>query len=237
MKPPLIGITSYPPDDAGRYGVPAAYCDAVRRAGGIPVLVPHGEAQWQALLERLDGVIMAGGGDINPERYGAKTHALCYGIDDARDTQEIAVARWLVEHHVPTFAICRGMQVLNVALGGTLIQHLPDVVGETVLHRAPPRRPIEHAVELAPDSRLARMLGTHHLVSLSWHHQAVDQLGEGLVAVGRAADGVTEAVELRQAGWVVGVQWHPELTAATDPLQQRLFDSFIQVIQQESKPT
>ena len=81
------------------------------------------------------------------------------------------------------------------------------------------------------------MLGTHQLVSLSWHHQAVDQLGEGLVAVGRAADGVTEAVELRQAGWVVGVQWHPELSAATDPLQQRLFDSFIQVIQQESKRT
>lgn len=237
MNGPLIGITSYPADDAGRYGVPVEYCDAVRRAGGIPVLLPPGEANWEPLLERLDGVILAGGGDINPDRYGAPRHSLCYGINDARDAQEINVARWLVEHQTPTLAICRGMQVLNVALGGSLIQHLPDVVGERVPHRLPPRRGVEHLVQLQPDSRLATLLGVRELVSLSWHHQAVDRVGAGLTVVGQAADGVLEAVEMRDRGWVFGVQWHPELTAATNPLQQRLFDALIQVSQQESKRT
>jgi putative glutamine amidotransferase len=138
------------------------------------------------------------------------------------------LARHLVTQDMPLLGICRGTQVINVALGGTLIEHLPDVMGEAVLHRAPPRVPVEHEVAIEPASRLASIVGESRLTAASWHHQAIRQPGTGLQVVAHAPDGTIEAVEKPGHPWLIAVQWHPELTAADDPLQQRLFDGLVE---------
>src|SRR5262249_760423 len=153
MTPPLIGITTYGRDEQNRFLLPAEYVDAVRRSGGIPVLLPPGEANLHELLARLDGFILAGGGDLDPALYGGRHHETIYMVDSERDQSEIALAQEIVALRVPTLAICRGAQVLNVALGGSLIEHLPDVVGETIAHRLPPRQPSQHPVRIKPASR------------------------------------------------------------------------------------
>ena len=129
---------------------------------------------------------------------------------------------------VPTLAICRGTQILNVAEGGTLIEHLPDVVGETVIHRAPPREPVAHPVRVLPESRLAGVLGATDFSCMSWHHQAIRQVAPGFEVVAYAPDGTIEGLEMQSHPWLVAVQWHPELTAAEDPIQQRLFDALVE---------
>jgi putative glutamine amidotransferase len=126
---------------------------------------------------------------------------------------------------VPTLGVCRGLQVINVALGGTLHEHLPDVVGESVLHRLPPRVPTPHELEVLPGTRLAGILGETRFTASSWHHQAIDEVAPGLEVAARAPDGTIEAVEMPRHRWLVAVQWHPELTAAVEPLQQRVFDA------------
>ena len=228
MKRPVIGITSYGRDDNRRFALPAAYVDAVRRAGGLPVILPPGEDEPAAVLALLDGIILSGGGDISPRFYGGTHHATNYMLDPERDGSEIELARSLLTQDMPLLGICRGTQVLNVALGGTLIEHLPDVVGEAVLHRAPPRLPVPHEVVIDPASRLASIVGASHLTAASWHHQAIRQPGTGLQVVAHAPDGTIEAVEKPGHPWLVAVQWHPELTAADDPVQQRLFDGLIE---------
>ncbi len=235
---PLIGLTTYGRDAEDRYHLRATYIDAVRRAGGMPVLLPPGEPRALELLGRLDGLVLAGGGDIDPAIYGGSPHETIYMVDADRDRTELALARRAVEAKLPTLGICRGSQVLNVALGGSLIEHLPDVVGEKVLHRTADRQPTRHGVAIDGASRLARILGTQSLEPASWHHQAVRRLAPGLEVVARAADGVVEAFELPSHPWLVAVQWHPELRAAEDPAEQRLFDAFIQAAQpQERKRT
>jgi putative glutamine amidotransferase len=226
---PLIGITTYPIDEGGRVGLPAEYVDAVRRAGGIAVLLPPGEDDAAAVLDRVDGLLLSGGGDIDPALYSAVRHETVYGTDPDRDRSDLALARRAVAETVPTFAICRGLQVVNVALGGTLHQHLPDVVGEAVAHRAPPREPVPHPIRVDAGSLVARLMGATAIEPMSWHHQAVDRPGVGLRAVAQAADGTVEAIELDGQPWLLAVQWHPELTAATDRTQQRLFDEFVAV--------
>ena len=134
--------------------------------------------------------------------------------------------RALLARPKPVLAICRGMQILNTVLGGTLHVHLPDVVGESVLHRAPPRDPISHGIQVAADSELAKVIG-EQVHTASWHHQAIHQLGKGLKAVAWAPDGVIEAVELEGRQDLLAVQWHPEITAAEDDGQQRMFDWLI----------
>jgi len=238
MARPLIGITTYPPDRDGRVELPQEYVHAVRRAGAEPVLVPPGTADdpldAAVVLDRLDGVVLAGGGDVDPERYGGAGHETVYALRPERDRDELAVVGELLRRRLPTLAICRGLQVLNVALGGTLVVHLPDVVpgpdAGGVLHRLEPEEvrgratPVPHDVEVEPGSALARTLGTDRVTPMSWHHQAVDRPGDGLRVVARARDGVVEAVELADHPEVVAVQWHPELSAAVDPSQQALFD-------------
>jgi putative glutamine amidotransferase len=238
---PLIGITTYPPSRAGRYGLPQEYVASVRRAGGEPVLLPPGTADHpidvDALLDRLDGVVLAGGGDLDPATYGGAAHETVYALHEGRDRDELALARALVDRAVPTLAICRGSQVLNVALGGTVVPHLPDVVpgpdAGGVLHRIEPPEPqaiatpTPHDVTVEPGSRVAEVMGATEVTPMSWHHQAVDRLGEGLRVVARAPDGVVEATELADHPWLLSVQWHPELSAATDPTQQRLFDALV----------
>jgi putative glutamine amidotransferase len=225
---PVIGITTYGRDERGRYTLPAEYVAAVERAGATPVLLPPVPSQARHYLELVDGVVLAGGGDLDPAHYGGSGHETNYSVDAQRDALELALARRIVERRQPTLAICRGMQVLNVALGGTLIEHLPAVVGEQVLHRKASREPTPHPVSVKPGSRLAAIAGVTDFAPMSWHHQAIRQLAPGLEVVASAADGTIEAVEMPAHPWLVAVQWHPELTAGREPAQQRLFDALVE---------
>lgn len=226
---PLIGVTTYPRDAEERFRVPTAYVDAIRRAGGVPVLLPPGETHLEQLLEDLDGLVLSGGGDIDPDHYGGADHWAIEKVDRVRDETELALARTADRLDYPTLCICRGAQVMNVALGGTLVEHLPDEVGDEVAHR--PDGGLEyprHRVEVTPQSFLANVLGSTDVSPASWHHQAVRELAPGLVTVALAQDGTVEAFEKPDHTWLLGVQWHPEVTANDDPTQQRLFDSLVE---------
>jgi len=227
MKAIFIGITTYGVDEKGSYTLPADYVGAIRRAGGLPVLIPPGEGQCEALCQHLDAMVLTGGGDIDPGLYGGSQHPTVYMTNADRDEMEIAIARQVIDSQIPTLAICRGAQVVNVVLGGTLYAHVPDVFGEHVQHRLPPREPTPHRVAVETDSKLGGLLGVCEFEAASWHHQAIDKVGAGLRVVAHAPDGVVEAVELPDHPWLFGVQWHPELTAAKDPIQQRLFDRLV----------
>lgn len=233
---PLIGITTYPRNDDGSFTLPALYVAAVRRAGGLVVLIPPGEPRPDALLDRVDGLLLTGGGDLDPDLYGGRRHETIYGVNAERDAGEIALVRSWLPRRKPLLGICRGCQVINVALGGTLIEHLPDVAGEEVLHRLPPRRPGRHDIRVQADSVLARVLGQTSFPAASWHHQAIRQPAEALRPVAWAPDGVIEGVEMPEHPWLLAVQWHPELTAAEDPLQQRLFTALVDAANQEELP-
>jgi putative glutamine amidotransferase len=193
-----------------------AYVDAVQGAGGLAFMIPPDEATAadpDATLDRIDGLVLAGGADVDPVAYGAERHRCTTGTWPERDAAEIPLAARAVERDMPVLGICRGMQLLNVALGGTLIQHLPDDVGH-----GDHRRHLgsfdgaDHDVRLAPGSLAARACGELTHGTKSHHHQAVDRLGEGLVASGWSVlDDLVEAIEVPDASWVLGVQWHPEV--------------------------
>ncbi|HYC56430.1 MAG TPA: gamma-glutamyl-gamma-aminobutyrate hydrolase family protein [Candidatus Binatia bacterium] len=226
MGKPAIGITTYTPtgSDTALYSLPRDYVDALARAGATPVLmVPDSSA----ILERLDGLVLTGGGDIDPSLYGAEWHETNYFVDPIRDQFEIELARAAITAGMPLLAICRGLQIVNVALGGTLVPHLPDRYGEAVAHRAMPRSPVGHCAIVAERSLLASVVGDSRIDVHSWHHQCVDRIGAGLVATAHAEDGVVEALELEAGcGWMLAVQWHPELGAAQCGRQQAIFDAF-----------
>jgi putative glutamine amidotransferase len=228
MRRPIIGITTYGRDEDNRFRLPSLYVDAVRRAGGIAVLLPPGDDPWDELFDVIDGLILAGGGDVDPSLYGGHPHETIYGVDAERDHSELALARRVAASEVPTLGICRGHQLINVALGGTLHEHLPDVVGGAVVHRLPPREATEHPISVDSRSRLAAVLGEQQFVAASWHHQAIRDAAKGLVPVARAPDGTIEGCELKSHPWLFTVQWHPELTAHASATQQRLFDSLVE---------
>jgi len=203
------------------------YADAIARAGGVTTtvapLAKHIE-RIPALVESSDGVLIQGGGDIDPARYGeSRRSETVYGIVEAHDDFELAIVEEALRQDKPLLAICRGIQLLNVALGGTLHQDLGDVLPDRESHWDK-----YHPVSLEPGSRVAEAMGTYSPQrSHSFHHQAIKQLAPELLTVGCAPDGVIEAVEHRGRRWVVGVQWHPEDDAADSPAQQRLFDAFV----------
>ncbi len=210
----------------GAAALPYSYVDAVLRAGGQPVIV-NDARDPKELLARVDAVVLTGGPDVDPSRYGETAHPSVYGVDSAADDFECAVAEAALVRSVPTLAICRGIQVLNVARGGTLYQHIPDDPG-VPRHGEPgvaggARR---HEVTLAADSLISEVMDTTRITASCHHHQAIAQLGDGLHVVGRAADGIIEALELDGA-FLLAVQWHPEDTAADDRAQQRLFDALV----------
>ena len=213
----------------GGYGVPENYVDTVRRAGGRASLVLPGDDRAPAeLLDAFDALLLVGGGDIDPTRYGAESDPNLYGVETDRDDLEIALLRAADARGFPTLCVCRGMQVMNVAFGGTLIQHLPDD-DRGMPHGVPSgEEHVEHEVKLAAGSRIADAAGADVLSCASHHHQGVDteRLGQGLVATGWSEDGLVEAIE-REGGWMVGAQWHPEETAAMDPGQQGMFDALV----------
>ncbi len=213
--------------NVGGYGVPENYIDALRRAGGRPaMLLPGDETPIEVVLEPCDALLLVGGGDVEPSRYGREPHAEVYGLEPDRDGFEIALLRHAGRTEMPTLAICRGMQVMNVAFGGTLIQHLRDHP-EYVEHGIPSGQDLaRHDVKLAPGSLIAEAAGADVLSCSTHHHQGIDGVADGLSATGWSDDGLVEAVE-GEGGWMLGVQWHPEDDAERDPAQQALFDTLI----------
>lgn len=213
---PLIGITTYAQD--ARWGVwhlPAAlipldYVDAVERAGGRALLIPPSEDGVEETLSVLDGVVFSGGADVDPGMYGADAHPETDVPQARRDAGELALLQAALERDLPTLAICRGFQLLNVARGGDLIQHLPEEIGNDV-HKQVPGEFAVHPVEVKEGSRLGSIVGATPEVT-SHHHQALGRLGDGLVESAWAADGTLEAVEDPSRRFLVGVQWHPEAT-------------------------
>jgi putative glutamine amidotransferase len=226
---PLIGISSY--GRAGErqtFSLPCEYVDVVRLAGGVPVVLPAVEGEIPEALDAIDGLILPGGGDVDPAHYGGIRHDANYGISAERDGFEMALARAaMAQGDLPILCICRGMQLLNVTLGGDLVAHIPDHYGERVVHRHPERLPVPHDVWVDPGSRLGGILGASDLVVQSVHHQAVGRLGHDLRAVGWSPDGVVEAIESARHEFLIAVQWHPELGALGDPRQRNIFEALI----------
>jgi putative glutamine amidotransferase len=218
---PRVGLTTY--REPASWGVwsepadllPATYAEAVQHAGGAALLLPPGFVESAAaVLDGLDALLLSGGADVDPARYGVAPDPHTGAPRPDRDEWELALARAALARELPILAVCRGLQVLNVALGGTLVQHLPDTIG-TDEHCPTVGRHGEHEVRLAPDSRAGAILGAAVSV-LTYHHQSVARLGSGLVATGWAHDGTIEAVERPDgAGWLLGVQWHPEARAGS----------------------
>jgi len=224
---PVVGITTYGRGDKNRFMLPGEYIDSVRRAGGIPLLVPPGDERLDEILAIVDAVIFTGGGDLDPGLYDGNFHESIYMVDPERDGTELDLAGRVFDRDLPTLAICRGAQILNVREGGTLIEHLPDEVGDTVAHRAPPREPVHHEVRVEKHSELAGILRATEFSCASWHHQAMRDVAPGFRVVAYAPDGIIEGLEMPTHKWLYAVQWHPELTAAEDPVQQRLFDALV----------
>jgi putative glutamine amidotransferase len=222
VRRPLIGITSY--QERAAFGVwnlevallPREYPDSVARAGGIPVLLPPTGDAYAELAARLDGLVLAGGADVDPARYRQSAHPATAGLRPDRDAFEFGLLAEALPMGLPVLAVCRGVQVLNSALGGTLRQHIPDHVGHDG-HRPTPGMFGTNRVSIEPGSRIAGLLGTEAKVSCH-HHQAIDVVAAGLTVVGTAEDGTIEAVESTGHDFVLGVQWHPEQDSADDRL-------------------
>ncbi|MFG1702981.1 gamma-glutamyl-gamma-aminobutyrate hydrolase family protein [Nonomuraea sp. M3C6] len=214
MRRPVIGITSYV--EPAKFTVwelrvallPYMYVEQVVRAGGQPVVLPPAGDPAQ-VVSRLDGLILAGGGDIDPARYGEPPHDRTGYIRKFRDEAEFALLTEALDAGLPFLGICRGLQVLNVALGGTLHQHLPDVVGHAG-HSPEPGRFGPLPIIAKPGTRLAKALGTDPVTVPHYHHQAIDRLAPGLTATATADDGTIEAVEPDSGAFTMAVQWHPE---------------------------
>jgi putative glutamine amidotransferase len=206
------------------------YLKAIEDAGGMPVVLPplSGDA-LDPLLERIDGVCLSGGPDLDPLVYGASRDDHLGPTWRELDEFELALAQAADARRLPILAICRGLQVLNVARGGSLHQHLPDVAGEDIAHRQEePGSEVTHTVRLTGRSRLEAILGTDRLHVNSFHHQAADELGQALVVTGRAADGTVESLEAIDREFVLGVQWHAECLTGR-PEQAQLFRAFVGV--------
>ena len=214
MDRPVIGITSYAQE--ARWGVwhlpaalvPLAYVDAVERVGGRAFVIPPAEEDVEQTLDALDGIVFSGGADVDPARYGADAHPETDAPQTRRDAGELALLTAALARDMPTLAICRGFQLLNVARGGDLVQHLPEAVGSDD-HKQVPGEFAVHPVEIKDGSRLAGIVGPGSQVT-SHHHQALGTVGEGLVETAWASDGTLEAVEDPALRFAVGVQWHPE---------------------------
>jgi gamma-glutamyl-gamma-aminobutyrate hydrolase PuuD len=223
---PVVGITTYVTPARWSYWeleaalVPAEYVRAVERAGGRPLLVPPSAEGVDETLDALNGILFSGGSDLDPDLYGQEAHAETFGVVEERDRAELALLEGALARDMPVLAVCRGSQVLNVALGGDLVQHLPDVVGDEK-HKHTPGTFAEHDVRVEAGSRVGTLLGERAPVK-SHHHQGFGRLGKGLTAVAWADDGTLEAVEDPSRRFAVGVLWHPE--AGEDA---RLFEELV----------
>lgn len=217
-----------------RFSLGKNYVNSLVACGAIPVLVPTVVAleTWRAVYESADGVLLSGGGDVDPALFGEPQHEKTDGIDRQRDEVEMALARWALQDDKPMFAICRGIQTVNVALGGSLIQDLPSQWGDAISHNGNQlgleRHEVAHTVCVEPGTCLARIVGAGDVGVNSFHHQALKRVAEGLIVTSRAPDGVVESVEFPGKRHYIGVQWHPEEMTADREDMMRLFRSFVE---------
>lgn len=244
MNPhPLIGCTTYrktadqdPPIEI--LGLMPAYLQAVVAAGGVPVMIPLGlsEENLLAIFERIDGLLLPGGGDIDPTEYRGDAHVTMWGIDEDRDRVEFVMARTAVARQKPLLAICRGIQVLNVALGGSLYEDIATALPEAIKHdyyRIKPRNFLAHSVQVQPGSLLAGQLGKTETAVNSLHHQGIRDLAPDLTTTATAPDGMIEAVEVTGHPFALAVQWHPENLVEDDPNMLALFKGLVQAAARE----
>jgi len=243
MKP-IIGLTTYGYLEQQfstiyyehHYALPRDYIDSVKRAGGVPLLIPPNGDEVDELWHIMDGLIVTGGTDVSPVHYhGEVNNGKIFKPDPDRDATEIALVRRAVKQKdIPILCICRGMQILNVAQGGTLYPHLPDV-READIHRNEDGGWTQHECIVKQGSLLARVMGTDRVTTFSGHHQAVDKIANGLEVVAEAPDDTVEALIAPDHPWLIGVQWHPEKTTVNDPSQHRLFAELVRVAGQKKK--
>lgn len=238
MNPPIIGITGYADQSARPPNIPIfalarTYVRAVTLAGGAPVILPPylSETQLRGIVDGLQGLILSGGGDVHPSRFGKKDAGLLWRVDQERDRTDLALAAWALDSDLPLLAICRGVQVLNVAAGGTLIQDIPTQLPHALSHSCVAGRPlpdVAHDVHIKAETRLADLVGSGLLGVNSAHHQAVDEVGTGLIVTARASDDVIEGLEAPAHRFCIGVQWHPEAMVDSTPPMRRLFEGLIE---------
>lgn len=234
MPKPLIGLTATRmPNPSGQpaFGINQPYMSAVTNAGGLPILIPVdlSNDDLDVLLPRLDGILFTGGYDLDPRLYGNQPHPKVEGIDANRDRVEIHLAQAVVQSHKPFFGICRGIQVINIALGGSLYEDLLEQFPGSLQHdqHKLPRNFLSHTVNIEPGSSLADILGTGLTQVNSLHHQGVHRPGNGLQLTATAPDGLVEAFELTGYSFGLAVQWHPEELQG-HPAMGKLFQAFIQ---------
>jgi putative glutamine amidotransferase len=232
MRRPLIGITldSEPPGGYSKfpwYAVRENYCDIVADHGGLPVSLPHEPERAADYLDRLDGLIVTGGAfDVDPALFGDGVRHATVTTKDRRTAFEFAITRGAVDRDMPVLGICGGQQLLNVVLGGTLIQHIPDEIADALAHEQPnPRNEPGHTVRIVPGTLLHRITGAAEMSVNSAHHQAVKQVAPGAVVDAMAPDGVIEGIEATGKRFCLGVQWHPEF--AIDPGDVKIVAAFI----------
>ena len=236
MPAPLIGLTTRQTNHSHRdlpmVSSPKSYTQALIRVGAVPVLIPMNIplSQLPDLLRRLDGIIFTGGGDIETSRFNGQPHEMVYGIDTERDETELRLVEQVTAAQMPFLGICRGFQVINVALGGSLYTHILDQLDGALDHNHNPDYPPDHPahqIRLKPGSLLAEIFGTELLMVNSLHHQGADKVASSLEATGWAPDGLTESFGLPDYPFGLGVQWHPEWMP-DDEIQPRLFAAFRQ---------
>ncbi len=232
---PIIGIPCFAAARAGTgrqiYGCNQAYVRAVVRAGGAPLLIPPMDdaESLAAIRAQLDGLLLSGGGDLDPALYGETPLPESQPPEHERDTMELAITRWALDVELPIFGVCRGMQLLNVVRGGSLYQHLPAQHPSAIDHEQPgeERAHIAHDIRVQPGSLLAGILGSERASVNSFHHQAVNRVGKGFVVTAVAEDGIAEGMELPDAPFVLAVQYHPEELEVEDEASRKLFAAFV----------
>ncbi len=241
MKRPVIGLTLDSEPAGGYsnlpwYAIRENYCGAVIRAGGLPLLLPHEPEHAAAYLDRVDGLIVTGGAfDVDPAMFGAKTRHETVTTKDRRTEFEKSAAEGALDRDMPVLGICGGQQLLNVVLGGTLIQHIPDEVDGALAHEQPnPRTEPGHTVSVATGSLLHGIVGATEMAVNSAHHQAARDVGEGVLVDAVAPDGVIEGIESTRHRFCLGVQWHPEYEI--DRGDARIFKAFIEACLQSASP-
>ena len=218
--------------DTSRVRLTAAYVTALESAGLIPLIVPPLSRASAAavILDSVSGLVLTGGEDIDPARYGEKRHEKIRSINAARDATEIALIEGAKARGKPVLAICRGIQILNVALGGTLVQDIPSQLDTKIAHdEDSPRNSRSHDISIEPGSLIAKAVGTEHCTVNSFHHQSVKRVADGMRVTARSPDGVIEGLESADDWWVIAVQWHPEeMTDSPEPWDRGLFKAFAQ---------
>lgn len=234
MRPPLIGITTHASDAEHRAALDrltAQIVQGIAAAGGLPVLIPPDldEPALRGIFARLDGLLLSGGGDIDPQAYRAAASPAVGGVDPARDRVELALVRWALDTAKPVFGICRGLQIMNVAGGGSLYQDIADnpAAQRHTFYPDFPFDRLSHPVEIIPDSRLARIVNGTTIAVNSMHHQACHKIAPGLAVVARAPDGMVEALEAPDHPFALAVQWHPEALPSQDE-QRALFRALVE---------